>query len=156
MGTAILKPPIFLDPDKFIGLRLGADAFIPVSAPDADGKPLFQLPGSSVNPILYLAYTATSFLGRVVEIIFRGESQQPHLKRFYEADMAMHLMRMAREGYGISWQPELAVEEVIAAGRLVRAGEGWSAELEIWSFRSISNPNQTILELWRSLENDVR
>ncbi|MNE15403.1 HTH-type transcriptional regulator YjiE [compost metagenome] len=69
----------------------------------------------------------------------------------------MHLMRMAREGYGITWLPESAVEDELATGKLVRAGdESWTAELEIWSFRSISNTNQTMLELWRSLEKDVR
>ncbi|MBV7488041.1 hypothetical protein KW840_04750 [Pseudomonas sp. PDM30] len=70
--------------------------------------------------------------------------------------MAMHLMRMAREGYGICWLPESAVEEEIASGKLVRAGgKEWSAELEIWSFKSFSKTNQTMLELWRSLEKDV-
>lgn len=71
--------------------------------------------------------------------------------------MAMHLMRMAREGYGIAWLPESAVEEELASGRLVRAGgDEWSAELEIWSFRSIGNSNPTMLELWKSLERDLR
>ncbi|HCE5853584.1 TPA: LysR family transcriptional regulator [Pseudomonas aeruginosa] len=157
IGYSHPQAPIFLDPDKFIGLRLRTDAFIPVSAPDANGKPLFELPGSPDQPIPYLAYTATSFLGRMVDVILRSETKESHLKRFYEADMAMHLMRMAREGYGISWLPESAVEEEIAAGKLVRSGgKEWSAELEIWSFKSVSNTNQTMLELWKSLEKDVR
>ncbi|MDF0732704.1 LysR substrate-binding domain-containing protein [Pseudomonas entomophila] len=156
IGYSHPRAPIVLDPDKFVGLRLGSDAFFPVSAPDAEGKPLFALPGTPETPIPYLAYTATSFLGRVVDVVLQGQPGQAHLKRFYEADMAMHLMRMAREGYGITWLPESAVEEELAAGRLVRAGGAqWSAELEIWSFRSVGNGNQTMLELWKSLERDV-
>ncbi|MCY1463355.1 hypothetical protein D9M71_812360 [compost metagenome] len=90
-------------------------------------------------------------------MILHAQQHKPNLERFHEADMAMHLMRMAREGYGITWLPESAVEDELATGKLVRAGdESWTAELEIWSFRSISNTNQTMLELWRSLEKDVR
>lgn len=156
IGYSHPRAPIILDPDKFVGLLLGSDAFFPVSAPDADGRPLFALPGAAGKPIPYLAYTSTSFLGRVVDVLLQGNAQ-PHLKRFYEADMAMHLMRMAREGYGIAWLPESAVEEELASGRLVRAGgDEWSAELEIWSFRSIGNSNPTMLELWKSLERDLR
>ena len=63
---------------------------------------------------------------------------------------------MTPEGFGICWLPESAVEEESASGKLVRAGrKDWSAELEIWSFKSISKTNQTMLELWRSLEKDV-
>jgi DNA-binding transcriptional LysR family regulator len=88
----------------------------------------------------------------VVDVVIQAEQRQPGLNRFYEADMAMHLLRMAREGYGITWVPESAVEEEIAAGKLVRAGgPEWSAQLEIWSFRSIGNTNQTMLDLWKSL-----
>ncbi|MFB4390565.1 MULTISPECIES: LysR substrate-binding domain-containing protein [unclassified Pseudomonas] len=155
IGYSHPRAPIILDPDKFIGLRLGSDAFFPVSAPDAEGKPLFALPGSANAPIPYLAYTATSFLGRVADMAL--QAQGTTLKRCHEADMAMHLMRMAREGYGVAWLPESAVEEELAAGRLVHAGgPQWSAELEIWSFRSVGNSNQTMLELWKSLERDKR
>lgn len=157
IGYSHPRALINLDPDKFVGLRLGTDSFFPVSAPGPNGKPLFDLPGSPNNPVPYLAYTATSFLGRVVDVIIQAEKDQPSLKRFYEADMAMHLLRMAREGYGITWVPESAVEDEIAAGKLVRiGGDEWTAELDIWSFRSISNTNQTMLGLWQSLEKDFR
>ncbi|QXH44698.1 LysR family transcriptional regulator [Pseudomonas xanthosomatis] len=157
IGYSHPRAPIFLDPDKFVGLRLGTDALFPVSAPDSQGRPLFSLPGTAAEPIPYLGYTATSFLGRVVDVILQDQAAPAQLKRFYEADMAMHLLRMAREGYGITWLPESAVEEELAAGRLVRAGGAqWEASLEIWSFRSIGNSNQTMLELWKSLEREVR
>lgn len=157
IGYSHPRAPIFLDPDKFVGLRLGIDALFPVSAPDSRGRPLFSLPGTQTEPIPYLGYTATSFLGRVVDVILQDQAAPAQLKRFYEADMAMHLLRMAREGYGITWLPESAVEEELASGRLVRAGGAqWEAQLEIWSFRSIGNSNQTMLELWKSLEREVR
>lgn len=149
--------PIYLDSEKFVGLKLGHDALLPVSAPDSNGAPLFELPGSSNEQIPYLAYTETSFLGRVVDTILRTAPDKPALKHFYEADMAMHLMRMAREGYGIAWLPESAVEEELASGKLVVAGgEAWQTDLEIWSFKTIGNNNQTMSDLWASLEREAR
>ncbi len=157
IGYSHPRAPIFLDPDKFVGLRLGSDSLLPVSAPDANGRPRFPLPACAEQALPYLAYTTTTFLGRVVDMIVQGNSPQANLKRAHEADMAMHLLRMAREGYGICWLPESAVEEELAAGRLVRAGgPEWSAELEIWSFRATANSNPTMLELWKALERDVR
>jgi DNA-binding transcriptional LysR family regulator len=156
IGYSHPQVPIFLDPDKFVGLRLGSDRFIPVSAPDEHGQPLFSLPGTSAQPIPYLGYTATSFLGRVVDVILRAAPQPLALERFHEADMAMHLSRMAREGYGICWLPESAAQDELAAGRLVHAGGAqWCADLEIWSFKATGNSNPTMIELWRSLEKDV-
>ncbi|WP_070888169.1 LysR substrate-binding domain-containing protein [Pseudomonas sp. D1-3] len=149
--------PIYLDSERFTGLRIGQDAFLPVSAPDSNGNPLFKLAASGEKQIPYLAYTETSSLGRVAENILRTAQSKPVLKRCHEADMAMHLMRMAREGYGVSWLPESAVEEEIASGNLVIAGgQEWQAQLEIWSFKSNANTNQTMLDLWASLERDRR
>lgn len=75
------------------------------------------------------------------------------LTRCYEADMAMLLMRMAMEGYGVAWLPESAVAEELQHGRLVRAGGSeWSTQLEIRSYCSRANQNPTMLELWKTLE----
>jgi DNA-binding transcriptional LysR family regulator len=148
------QAPILFDAERFVSMPLGVEAFIPVSAPDSKGAPLFSLPGKAKTPIPYLAYTATTFLGRVVETILK-EPQTPHfLNRCYEADMAMLLMKMAKEGYGITWLPESAVADELARGELVRAGTAqWSAELQIRAYRSAANDNPTLQQLWKSLEH---
>lgn len=153
LGYSHPQAPIFLDPEKFVGLRLGHDALIPICSPDQSGQPLHALPGSADEPLPYLAYTATSLLGRVTDLILRNAQTPAVLERCHEADMAMHLARMVRGGYGVAWLPESAVEDELASGTLVRAAdEGWSTELEIHAFRRIGNHNPTLLELWRSLE----
>lgn len=156
IGYSHPQAPIFLDPDKFVGLHLGCDALIPICAAAADGQPLHALPGTPQSPLPYLAYTATSQLGRVTDLILRGASTPAVLTRCHEADMAMHLLNMARGGYGVTWLPESAVQDELANGVLVRAGdERWSTVLEIHAFKSIANSNPTMLELWRSLERDA-
>lgn len=146
--------PIVLDPERFGSLTLGHDTFIPLCAADKGGKPLFQLPGRAGKPVPHLAYTATTFLGRVAEIVIKNGPAPSMLERCYEADMALLLMRMAVEGYGVAWLPESAVTEELKHGRLVRAGvEGWSTRLEIRTYCSIANRNPTMRDLWRALEN---
>lgn len=146
------RAPTLLDPDKFDYLTLGCEAFIPVSAPAASGQALFSLPGRKNNPLPYLAYTSTTFLGRIVEVILQRAPAPHFLDLCHEADMAMLLVNMAREGHGVAWVPESAAIEALQQGQLVRAGgDEWSTQLEIRSYRARHNTNATLLELWRSL-----
>ncbi|NNG60419.1 LysR family transcriptional regulator, partial [Pseudomonas fragi] len=145
--------PIVLDSEKFGSLTLGHDAFIPVCAPDRRGNALYPLPGSSSKPVPHLAYTATTFLGRVAEIVIKNGPTACRLERCYEADMTMLLMRMAVEGYGVAWLPQSAVIDQLQRGQLVKAGgDEWSTRLEIRSCCSISNQNPTMRNLWKTLE----
>ncbi|AUB75481.1 LysR family transcriptional regulator [Pseudomonas sp. Lz4W] len=145
--------PIVLDSEKFGSLTLGHDAFIPVCAPDRRGNALYPLPGSSSKPVPHLAYTATTFLGRVAEIVIKNGPAACRLERCYEADMTMLLMRMAVEGYGVAWLPQSAVIDQLQRGQLVKAGgDEWSTRLEIRSCCSISNQNPTMRNLWKTLE----
>jgi LysR family transcriptional regulator, hypochlorite-specific transcription factor HypT len=89
----------------------------------------------------------------VADIVIKNAPVPCVLSRCYEADMAMLLMRMAIEGYGVAWLPESAVTEELERGQLVRAGGNeWSAQLEIRSYCSKANQNPTMLELWKTLE----
>lgn len=145
--------PISLDPERFGSLALGQDAFVPVCAPDPQGNPLFQLSGSR-KQIPHLAYTATTFLGKVADVVIRNAPEVAPLERCYEADMAMLLVRMAVEGYGVAWLPHSAVNDELERGLLVRAGGAeWSTQLEIRSYCSLLNQNPTLRSLWSTLEN---
>lgn len=149
--------PILLDSEKFGSLTLGHDAFIPLCAPDKEGQPLFRLPGTSGKPVPHLAYTATTFLGRVADIVIKNGPSASVLERCYEADMAMLLMRMAIEGYGVAWLPQSAVIDELQRGQLVKAGgDEWSTRLEIRSYCSITNENPTMRSLWKTLEGASR
>jgi DNA-binding transcriptional LysR family regulator len=149
--------PILLDPEKFGCLTLGHDAFIPLCAPDNNGQPLYRLPGTSAKAVPYLAYTATTFLGRVADIVIKNGPSVSVLERCYEADMAMLLMRMAIEGYGVAWLPQSAVIDELQRGQLVKAGgDEWSTRLEIRSYCSITNENPTMRSLWKTLEGASR
>lgn len=147
--------PILLDKGKFISLSLGSERFLPVSGPTSLGKPEFALPGNPANPIPYIAYAAGTFLGKVSDAVLKQAAAPCHLARCYEADMALLLAQMVKQGYGAAWLPESFVAEDLASGKLVQAADDtWTTTLEIRAFRAVGNTNETLQEMWISLERD--
>jgi DNA-binding transcriptional LysR family regulator len=149
--------PILLNSERFDSLALGHDAFIPLCAPDKHGEPLYPLAGSAGKAVPHLAYTAPTFLGRIADIVIKNGPTPVLLERCYEADMAMLLMRMATEGYGVAWLPQSAVVDELERGLLVRAGdEQWSTRLEIRAYCALANQNPTMRNLWHALDGALR
>lgn len=146
--------PILLNPDQYEYLTVGSERVIPVSAPDRQGAALFSLPGSKSKPTRLLAYPATSFLGRVIELILANAPQAPGLITTYESEMAELLKRMALNGHGMAWLPQRSVAEELTSSKLVHAGAGsnaWSLELEIRVYRSLQNKRPALTRLWEKL-----
>jgi DNA-binding transcriptional LysR family regulator len=146
--------PILLNPDQYQYLTVGSERVIPVSAPDRQGAPLFRLPGSKSKPTRLLAYPATSFLGRVMELILANAPQAPGLLTTYESEMAELLKRMALNGHGMAWLPQRSVAEELASGKLTHAcvgSDAWSLELEIRVYRSLQNKRPALTRLWEKL-----
>lgn len=144
--------PILLNPDHYEYVSVGSERVIPLSAPDQHGTPLFRLPGSKSKPTRLLAYPATSFLGRVTELILAQAPQAPSLLTSYESEMAELLKRMALNGHGLAWLPQRSVEAELADGKLVPAGgDAWSLTLDIRVFRSLQNKRPALTRLWNAL-----
>jgi len=140
------------NPDQYEYLAVGSERVIPVSAPDRQGAPLFRLPGSKSKPTRLLAYPATSFLGRVMELILANAPQAPGLLTTCESEMAELLKRMALNGHGMAWLPQRSVAEELAGGKLAPAGgDAWSLELEIRVYRSLQNKRPALTRLWDKL-----
>jgi len=113
--------PIQLDADRYEMVVLGEETVAPFSRPDADGRPLFELPGRSSQPLPYLAYAPGAYLGRVVETLLKEAGTPIHLDRVYETDMAEGLKAMALEGHGVAFLPHSAVRRELRSRRLVSA-----------------------------------
>ena len=148
------RVPVSLDAERFCSLTVGRDMLLPVCVPDARGAPLYPLDDDSGRAIPFLAYTATTTLGRVVEAVLESAPAQRRLERCYEADMAMLLLKMATEGHGVAWLPESTAADALADGTLVKAGNAaWCSGLEICAYRPRHSANPTLHDLWRMLES---
>jgi DNA-binding transcriptional LysR family regulator len=145
--------PIELDPLRFECRRLGTETVMPVSVPNRAGSPMFSLPGSKAHPLPCLAYTPTSYFGRVVDHIQARAGQQGCLLNGYESDLAELLKTMALSGHGLAWLPESCIAHELDEGKLVRAGgDQWTLTLEIRLFRAIGRRKPVLDTLWTLLD----
>ncbi|MBP7916379.1 MAG: LysR family transcriptional regulator [Giesbergeria sp.] len=123
--------PFQLDTSRYEMVSLGQEVLAPYVKPDADGQPLYQLPGHAGQPLPYLGYAPGAYLGRVTDLILKESSTPLHLDRVYETDMAEGLKAMALEGHGIAFLPHSAVKKDLRTRKLVRAAPSGFSGLEI-------------------------
>jgi DNA-binding transcriptional LysR family regulator len=148
-----------LDSGQFVSIVVGADTLVPLSAPDADGKPKWHLHGG--RPVNYLAYSAQSGLGRIVAARPSQKASQKgkrkdrgfSLETVFTSHLAATLLSMARAGDGVAWLPRTLAEEDILTGRLVQAGDSDLAiSIEIRLFRPVTRQSQTAEAVWSAFE----
>ncbi|MFN7694178.1 MAG: LysR substrate-binding domain-containing protein [Burkholderiales bacterium] len=123
--------PLQLDADRYEMLSLGQDTLAAFAKPDAEGQPLFRLPGHKGQKIPFLAYADGAYLGRLVEIIVKEIGVPLHLEALYETDMAEGLKAMAIEGHGLAFLPASSVKRDLRARRLVPAAPSGAFELQM-------------------------
>ena len=113
--------PYQLDADRYEMVSLGQEVIAPYVKPDAQGLPLWTVPGKAGQPSPYLAYASAAYLGQMVDLILKEATSAIHLDRVYETDMAEGLKAMALEGHGIAFLPQSAVKKDVSAQKLVSA-----------------------------------
>jgi DNA-binding transcriptional LysR family regulator len=113
--------PFQLDADRYEMVSLGEEVIAPYARADANGEPLFRLPGRQEQPLPYLGYAPGAYLGQVAELILKESGMAMHLDRVYETDMAEGLKAMAMEGHGIAFLPQSAIRKELRAKKLVSA-----------------------------------
>jgi DNA-binding transcriptional LysR family regulator len=131
--------PLQLASERYQMLSLGSETLAPYAKPDADGRPLFALPGVlagvGAGPgggrLPFLGYAAGAYMAGLVELLLRQTADLPPLETIYETDMAEGLKAMAVEGHGLAFLPASSVHKELAAGRLVPAARPGCCELSM-------------------------
>jgi len=123
--------PLQLDPERYEMASLGHETLAAYARADAQGAPMFSLPGHPGQKIPFLSYASGAYLGRLVELIVKGSPVALQLDAIYETDMAEGLKAMALEGHGLAFLPASSVSKEINAGRLVQAAPPGQFELSM-------------------------
>jgi DNA-binding transcriptional LysR family regulator len=121
--------PLQLSADRYEMLTLGQETLAPFARADADGRPVWRLPGTASSKLPFLSYASGAYMARLVEHILKGAPQPAHLSVVYETDMAESLKAMALEGHGLAFLPASSVKKDLRAKRLAPAGEPGRWEL---------------------------
>jgi DNA-binding transcriptional LysR family regulator len=130
--------PLQLPGERYEMLSLGEESLAPYCKADADGRPLFLLPGAAHGAALpFLGYAAGAYMARLVEQIVKHAPAPPKLETIYETDMAEGLKAMALEGHGLAFLPASSVRKEVRARRLVSAapGDGWELTMQLRIYR---------------------
>jgi DNA-binding transcriptional LysR family regulator len=144
-----------LDEGRYPVVVLGADALVPVSAPDAAGEPR-HAPGRG-EPLDVLAYSDASGLGRILRSRLRdvfddasaGRARQA-VATVFTAHNAFLLKTMALAGRGVAWLPESLVEAELGSRALVPvAVAGWRVPIEVRLYRQTAAMAPTAEALWQ-------
>jgi DNA-binding transcriptional LysR family regulator len=151
--------PFQLDAERYELVSLGQETIAPYARPDAQGQPLFALPGRVEQPLPYLGYAPGAYLGQVVDFMLKQAGTAIHLDRVYETDMAEGLKAMALEGHGLAFLPHSAVRNDLRTGRLVSAApaalSGLQITMDMRLYREKPQgkqlPKRTAEALWRFL-----
>ncbi|MBC8158688.1 MAG: LysR family transcriptional regulator, partial [Alphaproteobacteria bacterium] len=139
------------DPERFEYVEIGSDQLIPVSVPDEQGKPKFNLPGNGKSPIPHLVYASDAFLGKLVAHLLEKSSVPCFLKTYYENSLAEALKTAAIEGLGLAWLPESTILTALETNQLVRGGDPkWNIDLKIRVYRSRSSNKPKAAEVWKT------
>jgi DNA-binding transcriptional LysR family regulator len=154
--------PFQLDPDRYEMVSLGQEVMAPYVKADADGAPIYRLPGRAGQPLPYLGYAPGAYLGRIVELILKQSPTAIHLDRVYETDMAEGLKAMALEGHGIAFLPYSAVKKELRARKLVSAAPdmgGLEMTMDVRVYREkpvgATAPKGIAQALWTYLQSQV-
>ena len=151
--------PFQLDADRYEMVSLGQEVLSPYCKADANGEPLFKLPGRAGQPLPYLGYAPGAYLGRVTDLILKQSPVAIHLDRVYETDMAEGLKVMALEGHGVAFLPHSAVKKEVRSRRLVSAAppglDGLEMTMDVRAYREKpvgkEAPKGTAQALWTYL-----
>lgn len=141
-----------LPEDRFTSIAVGEDRLMPVSAPDAEGRPIHRLPGSKEQRVDYLAYVGSAASGRAVDFLLKNHDRAPVLQRVFDSHLAGVLKSMAMQGRGVAWLPESEILPELETGALVLAGEeSYIIPSEIRLFRSLEPLPRAAEEFWQRL-----
>jgi DNA-binding transcriptional LysR family regulator len=151
--------PLQLDADRYEMLTLGSETLAPYCKPDAQGEPMFRLPGRASHPLPYLGYAPGAYLGRLADLVLKQAGTPIHLDRVYETDMAEGLKAMAMEGHGVAFLPHSAVAKELRARKLVNPSpadlKALQISMDVRAYRERPGPKQppkgTAQALWTFL-----
>jgi DNA-binding transcriptional LysR family regulator len=138
-----------LEPRRFTHLRLADDALIPVSAANAQGRPLFPLSRRRATP--WLSFAGSLAMGRLVHDHLRSHPRAPALRPLLETDSADAAHEFVLRGFGVAWLPRSMVVADCRQGRMLEVGDkSHAVPLEVRLYRS-RNPLGALAEaLWQA------
>lgn len=139
-----------IDEADFERKDLYRDRLLPVAAAAKVEETGWSLDAAGSEPIPYLAYERSTFLGLVVE---QTIGQMPfNAEIIYVDGLVEAIKQRLLAGSGFAWMPETAIHDDLENGDLVRiGGEQWIAPLMIVAYADPSLFDAATTDVWHAL-----
>ncbi|MDN3555111.1 LysR family transcriptional regulator [Halomonas maura] len=132
---------------------LGQERLLPVSLPDAGGRPRFSLEDAGRRPVPLIAYHPRGLIDTVIRSHLQRQADTPTFSVLNESIQSSNIRELVGLGYGLGWLPQRSVQDALAGGELVAAGgPRWEVPLEIRLYRHRATPHRAVAALWQALE----
>ena len=149
--------PDVVDRKRFPSIKVGAHTTVPVSLPDADGNPLFALPGTREAPVPFISFAPDAPGGWQRQPRLAAQGLEAHLDPLHESTMGEVIREFVFDGRGMAWLQSALVEEDLKSGALVRAGgQEWDQGNEIRIFRTLGPGRNQLEQVWQVLSDIAR
>ncbi|MBB3140935.1 LysR family transcriptional regulator [Halomonas organivorans] len=133
-------------------VTLGEERLVPVSQPDADGRPRFSLEDAGRRPLPLIAYHPRGLIDQSIRAHLEGLGEIPTFSVLNESIQSGNIRELVGLGYGLGWLPKRTVQAALSAGSLVPAGGiRWEVPLEVRLYRHRGNPHSAVDALWQRL-----
>jgi len=147
------RAPSALDDAGCLSIAVGHDAFMPVSAPDADGRPRYRLGSATTDgaALPVLTYSEESGLGRLQQPLLAAAAARQSCDTVFTAHLATVLRSLALEGRGLAWLPRSLIADDLAHGRLAAASDDAAdtTALEIRLYRPAQPAAPMAEQFWK-------
>lgn len=147
---------LFTDPTRCESMLLDREFLLPVSAPDARGRPKFRISASGEKPIPWLAFSRSLTLRGVLANHLAGLPHKLPLRTVYQADSYESILEMAKRGAGLAWLPQRLVQDDVKLGHLMVVGDrSMRVGFDISLYRLRGNPHPRVTAIWQGLSSDT-
>lgn len=131
---------------------VGQERLLPLSVPDADGRPRFHLDGGPREALPLIAFHSRSLMRATIDAHLARLGETPDFRILNESIQSHNVKELIALGYGLGWLPERLARSALESGRLVLAGnERWQVPLEIRLYRHPEPGHSGFDALWHHL-----
>jgi DNA-binding transcriptional LysR family regulator len=158
------QAPGALQAEDYPSVLVGGDMLLPVSAPDARGRPRHTLgdlapstkaasgkaaKAPKAAPVQVLSYSPESGIGRILQEVHGPALDRQRAQVVFTAHLASVLRTMVLDRRGLAWLPQTLIADDMASGRLVEAApKAWHIALEVRLYRDRAGLGTAGEALW--------
>jgi DNA-binding transcriptional LysR family regulator len=139
--------PMIAKDIRYPSMKIADDRIIAVSIANPDGTARYQFDGEGTVPLL--AYTQDSFLGKVTNLILKRSGMGERCVFQHQSSFGEVLKAMCLAGLGVAWLPQVAIQNELDEGRLIKISSPESEHpVSIHLYRSFERSRKEIEQLW--------